>query len=139
MTTAAVGLDSARGTPSWLIWTGRVLSALPVLILAMGVVMGLKGSPEMTAAFTGHYGYPQGALLGIVLAELACAVLYAIPQTAVLGAILLTGYLGGAIATHVRVGENFTLALVVAIVAWAGLYLRDARLRALLPLRRRTV
>ncbi len=139
MTTAAVGLDSARGTPSWLIWTGRVLSALPVLILAMGVVMGLKGSPEMTAAFTGHYGYPQGALLGIVLAELACAVLYAIPQTAVLGAILLTGYLGGAIATHVRVGENFTLALVVAIVAWAGLYLRDARLRALLPLRRRSV
>ncbi len=138
MTTAAVGLDSARGTRPWLIWTGRVLSALPVLLLAMDVVMGLKGSPEMTAAFTGHYGYPQGAMLRILLAELACAVLYAIPQTAVFGAILMTGYLGGAIATHVRVGENFTLALVVAIVAWAGLYLRDARLRALLPLRRRS-
>jgi len=137
MTTSALGVEPARSTPPWMIWTGRVLSALTVLMLAMGVAMGLKGSPEMTAAFTGHYGYPQGAMLGILLAELACAVLYAIPQTATFGAILLTGYLGGAIATHVRVGENFAMALIVAVVAWAGLYLRDARLRALLPLRRR--
>ncbi len=139
MTATAIGVEPARSTPSWMIWTGRVLSTLTVLMLAMGVVIGLKGSPEMTAAFTGRYGYPAGAMTGILLAELACAVLYAIPQTAVFGAILMTGYLGGAISTHVRVGENFAMALIVAVVAWAGLFLRDARLRALLPLRRGTV
>ena len=139
MTTTAIGVGPERVTPAWMIWTGRVLSALVVLMLAMGVAMGLKGSPEMTAAFTTHYGYPASAMMGILLAELACAVLYAIPQTAVFGAILLTGYLGGAIATHVRASENFAMALIVAVVAWAGLFLRDARLRALLPLRRGTV
>lgn len=138
MTTTAAGVGPARGTRPWMIWTGRVLSALPILMMAMGVIMGLNPTPEMTAAFTGHYGYPKNAMLGILLAELACVVLYAIPQTAVLGAVLITGYLGGAIATHVRVGENFAMALIVAIVAWAGLFLRDARLRELLPLRRRS-
>jgi hypothetical protein len=73
---------------------------------------------------------PLGAI------EICCALLYAIPRTAVLGAVLLTGYLGGAIATHVRVGDpSFVTPLVLGMIAWAGLYLRDPRLRALLPLR----
>ncbi len=82
-----------------------------------------------------HYGYPEGALLRITLVEIACALVYAIPRTSILGAILLTGYLGGATATHVRAGEPFFLPLVVGIVVWLGLYLRDGRLRALVPLR----
>jgi hypothetical protein len=72
--------------------------------------------------------------LGIV--ALACAVLYAVPQTAVLGAILMTGYLGGATATHVRAAEPFAMAVIVGVLVWGGLYLRDARIRALIPFRK---
>ena len=71
----------------------------------------------------------------IALVEIACGIVYAIPQTSVLGAILLTGYLGGATATHVRAGEPFFLPIVVGIVVWLGLFLREERLRALVPLR----
>jgi hypothetical protein len=119
-------------------WTGRVLSMLPVLILALSASMKLSASAEVIDAFTKHHGYPQSALLGIALAEIGSAVLYAVPPTAVLGAIVTTGYLGGAIATHVRAGENFLIPLAVAVVAWAGLFFRDRRLRALLPLRARS-
>ena len=81
-------------------------------------------------------GYPESVSVPITIALLVSTVLYAIPRTSVFGAILLTGYLGGAIATHVRMGETaFAIPLVVAILAWLGLYLRDVRLRALLPLR----
>jgi len=88
---------------------------------------------EPAAATQGfvHFGYPEGALLPIAIVELASAILYAIPRTSVLGAILLTGYLGGATATHVRVGEPPIIAIVVGIVVWLGVYLRDQRLRAL--------
>ena len=82
-----------------------------------------------------HYGYPEGAMLRITIVEIVCAIVYAIPRTSVLGAILLTGYLGGATATHVRVGEPFFLPILVVVVIWLGLYLRDTRLRALVPLR----
>jgi hypothetical protein len=74
-------------------------------------------------------------MVRIAIVELACVLLYAIPRTSVLGAILLTGYLGGAISTHVRAGEPFYLPLGVGVIVWLGLFLRDARLRALLPLR----
>jgi hypothetical protein len=74
-------------------------------------------------------------LLGITIVELACAIIYTIPRTAALGAILMTGYLGGATATHARIGEPFYLPIVVGIVVWIGLYLRDERLHALVPLR----
>jgi hypothetical protein len=115
-------------------WTGRVLSALPVLLF---LFTGMYGLLKPAAAMQGfvHYGYPEGALLPITLVEIACVILYAIPRTSILGAILLTGYLGGATATHVRVGEPFYLPIVVGIVVWAGLYLREERVRALIPLR----
>ena len=74
-------------------------------------------------------------MLRIIIVEVVCAVIYAIPQTSILGAILLTGYLGGAVSTHVRAGEPFFLALIVGVLVWLGLYLRDERLRALVPLR----
>jgi len=119
-----------------MLWAGRVLSALIVLLMTMSGAMNLAHPPQMVEMFTGKYGYPKSVMLALGLVELACAVLYAVPRTAVLGAILLTGYLGGAVATHVRVSEAFLIPLVVGVIVWAGLFLRDERLRALLPLRR---
>lgn len=118
-----------------ILWVGRVLSTLPVLGLVMSGVMKLMNSADVAKEFT-RLGYdPQIALkLGIV--ELVCTVLYLIPQTAVLGAILLTGYLGGAVATHVRIGEGFAPPIVMGVMLWGGLVLRAPRLRSVLPWRR---
>jgi hypothetical protein len=116
------------------LWAGRILSALPVLLFVFTGTFSLLKPAVAQQGFV-HYGYLDGALLRIVIVELACAILYAIPRTSVLGAILLTGYLGGATATHVRVGEPFFLPIIVGIVVWLGIYLRDGRLRALIPLR----
>jgi hypothetical protein len=86
-----------------------------------------------------HYGYPERLLLPICIVEIVCAVLYAIPRTSVLGAILLTGYFGGATATHVRVGDPvFFVPVFLGVLVWGGLYLRDGRLRGLIPLRSQT-
>jgi hypothetical protein len=116
-------------------WAGRVASALPVAIMLFSAAVKLSGSPEMVQNWA-KSGYPAGALVPIGLVEIACAVLYAIPRTAVLGAVLVTGYLGGAVATHVHAGEAiFVVPLAFGMLAWLGLYLRDPRLRALLPLR----
>jgi hypothetical protein len=82
-----------------------------------------------------HLGWPENLAVGLGILEIACTVIYVIPRTAVLGAILLTGYLGGAIATHVRIGDPFYVPIILGVLVWGGLYLRDARLRALLPLR----
>jgi hypothetical protein len=115
-------------------WAGCILSALPVLLFGFTGAFGLLKPAVSVQGFV-HYGYPEGALLRITIVELACAILYAIPRTSVLGAILLTGYLGGATATHLRVGEPFYLPIIVGVVIWLGLYLRDGRLRELIPLR----
>ena len=121
------------------LWTGRIMSALPALFLPVdGVGKLVKPAPVVQG--TVQLGYPESVLLGLGIVLLSCTVLYVIPRTAILGAILLTGYLGGAIATHVRVGSplfSHTLFPVyVAVLLWGGLYLRDERLRALIPLRR---
>jgi hypothetical protein len=117
------------------VWTGRILSSLAILLfLFTGSLSLLK--PAVAAQGFAHYGYPGGDLARIAVVEIACALVYAIPPTSVLGAILLTGYLGGAVATHVRVGEPPYLAMVVGIVVWVGVFLRDARVRAVIPLRR---
>ena len=120
-----------------LIWTGRVLSALVVAGLAFSAVMKLQRPPEVVDFFVNKFGYPDATLSTIGILEIACALVYAIPQTAVLGAVLVSAYLGGAVATHVRVGDAFISPIVLGVLAWAGLYLRDARLRSLLPLRSR--
>jgi hypothetical protein len=116
-------------------WTGRILSALAALLLLFSAWMKFSGSPEVEHMFTGRFGYPPGALLPLGILEVACVVVYLIPRTSILGATLLTGYLGGAIATNVRVGEPFVIPLVLGIVVWAGLYLRDERVRSILPIR----
>jgi len=111
-----------------------IMTALPVLLLLMGGVMKVTMTPVAIEGFV-HPGYPNTPALGIGVVELLCVVLYLIPQTAVLGAILLTGCLGGATASHVRIGEPFHMAVLLEVVIWGSLYLRDARVRALIPLR----
>jgi hypothetical protein len=121
------------------LWTGRILSALPVLFLLMDGVMKLV-KPEFVVKATVQLGYPESIIFSLGIVLLICVILYVIPRTAVLGAILLTGYLGGAVATHARVGDplfSHTLFPVyVAILLWGGLYLRENRLRELISLRR---
>ncbi len=116
------------------LWAGRVLIALPVLMLLMSGVMKLLKPASIVEVFT-HLGYPESLALGIGILELVCTAIYVIPRTSVLGAVLLTGYLGGATATHVRVGEPFYTPVLLGVLLWGGLVLRDNRLRALLPLR----
>ena len=91
--------------------------------------------PASVAQGFAHLGLPESLAVGLGILELACTVLYLIPQTSVVGAILLTGYLGGATVTHLRVGDAFFMPVVIGIVLWGGLFLRDPRLRALIPLR----
>jgi uncharacterized membrane protein YphA (DoxX/SURF4 family) len=123
-------------TRKWVLWVGRILSALPVLMMLMSGVMKLARPPQVIDPFVHQFGYPESLLLILGVVEITAAVLFAIPKTAFLGAILVTGYLGGAIATHARIGDPaFVGPLVLGILAWAGLYLRDDRLRQLLPLR----
>ncbi len=117
-----------------MLWAGYILSALPVLMLFFSGVMKLAKPAPVIEGFI-RLGYPEGLALGIGIVELVCAVLYVIPRTSVLGAILLTGYLGGATATHLRIGEPFFAPIVLGVMVWGGLFFRDARLRALLPLR----
>jgi hypothetical protein len=115
---------------------GRVISAIPVVAMLFSAAGKLTGAPQMIAVMVGTLGFMPETLLLIALLEITCVVLYAIPRTAVLGAVLMTGYLGGAIAAHVRVSDNVNLLapLLLGVLAWIGLYLRDARVRALLPL-----
>src|SRR6267142_7067557 len=120
-----------------MLWTGRIISALPVLFLLMDGVMKLV-KPRVVVEATVRLGYPESVILGLGIVLITCTVLYIISATSVLGAILLTGYLGGAVATHVRVGEGLFSVLfpgMDGVLIWLGLYLRDGRLRALVPLR----
>lgn len=121
------------------LWTGRVLSTLAVLFLAFDCAIKLMQIPQAIEGTT-QLGYPASVIFPLGIIQLICLVIYVIPQTSVLGAILWTGYLGGAIATHVRL-ENplFTHILFpvyVALLLWGGLYFRNQHLRALLPFQR---
>jgi len=119
------------------LWGGRLLSALPLLMLLPSAAMKFLKPPEVIEGFV-RLGYPESLALGLGILELACTAVYLIPRTSVLGAILLTGYLGGATATHVRVGDPFSMFIIpviLGVLVWGGLFLRDPRLRALIPLR----
>lgn len=111
------------------------MSALPVLLLVFSATMKLIKPPGLAEGFQ-HLGYPVNLALALGTLELVCTMLYVIPRTSVLGAILLTGYLGGATATHVRIGDPFFGAIVVGVLVWGGLFLRDPQVRGLIPIRR---
>jgi hypothetical protein len=134
---AAVQVHDTTQQNRWALWTGRILSVAPVLILLMSARWKLTHNPWYVGEW-GRIGYAPSALTGIALLQLACVVLYLIPPTAVLGTVLLTGYLGGAIAAYTRLGEPYPVLvpLSTALLAWAGIYLREERLRSLLPFRR---
>jgi DoxX-like family len=116
---------------SWQLWTGRVLSALPVLLMTMSGAMKLMHAPDFVAMWTGKLGWQEGSLTTIGILELACIAVYLVPRTAFLGALLLTAYLGGAVASHVRIADAFAVPMFLGVLVWAGLYLRDERVRAL--------
>jgi len=116
------------------LWAGRIAIAVPVLMLLFSGGMKLV-KPAFVVEEFARLGYAERLALGIGILEVVCAVVYAIPRTSVLGAILLTGYLGGATTTHVRIGDPFFGPIVVGLLVWGGLFLRDDRLRALVPLR----
>jgi len=123
---------SARGK---IVWVGRVISALVSFLFAMSAVMKLRGGPEVVEGMA-HLGLPESLIMPLAILEISCVVIYAIPATAVLGAILLTGYIGGAILTHLRVGDPFFMQIAIGLLIWLGLYLREDRLKALIPLRK---
>lgn len=123
---------------TWLVWSGRIVSLVPVFILLSSARWKLTHDPWYVREW-GRIGWQLSAINSIGIVQLTCVALYLIPQTSVLGVVLLTGYLGGAIASYVRIGELYPplVPLTTCLLAWLGLYLRDERLRALLPFRRK--
>jgi hypothetical protein len=122
----------------WMHWTGWLLSFVVVAqMLSSAWFRATQHTFAVTEIVT-SYGYPESAISRIVIAECALVLLYLVPQTSVLAAIVMTGYLGGAVATHLRIGDTARAAipLVIGIFAWGGLYLRDSRIRELIPFRR---
>jgi hypothetical protein len=121
------------------VWTARVLTAVPVLFLIFDTVIKLMRIDPVIDSFNA-LGYPSSLALAIGGLELVCLVLYVVPATSVLGAVVLTGYLGGAIATHLRVEDplltHVLFPVYVALFLWGGLFLREPRLRHLIPARR---
>jgi hypothetical protein len=119
------------------LWTGRILSGLAVLFLLFDAV-GKLARPAAVIDGTTQLGWPVSVILPLGIIQLVCLIAYLTPRAAILGAILWTGYLGGAVATHVRIGNplfsHILFPTYVAALLWGGLWLRDRRVRALLPL-----
>ena len=130
--------DERRVISGKQLWAGRIVSGLAVLFLLWDGVMKLL-KPAVVIRATRDLGYPESDIVGIGVLLLACTLLYVIPRTSTLGAILLTGYFGGAIASQVRVEAslfNVVFAFVFGCLVWVGLWLRDIRVRTLLPYQR---
>jgi hypothetical protein len=138
MSTVAVeGRDAARAK-GWTVWAGWLLSAMAVLVFLWSAYMKLTHQPAYVSEWE-RLGYSDSALTGIGLLQLACLAVYLIPRTSVLGVVLLTGYLGGAISSYVRIGEPYfanAFQISTALLAWGGIYLREERLQSVLPFRR---
>src|SRR5438093_3530729 len=120
----------AGGSP--LAWTGRVISLLASLLFLMRATVKLVGVSAVTEGMA-HLGLPESMMRPLGTVEISCVVIYLIPATSVLGAILLTGFIGGAICTHWRVGEPFFMQIGLGVLLWLGLYLREDRLKELIP------
>ena len=131
-----VPLSETKGK-RWLVWVGWILSLWPVFVVGTSAHWKLGHNPAYVAEFA-RIGWPESALTLLACLQLGCIILYIFPPTAVLGCVLLTGYLGGAIAAYTRMGQPYPVLvpLSTSMIAWAGIWLRDKRLRALLPIRR---
>ena len=117
-----------------LVWSGRVVSFFAALPFAPSAAMKLVRHPEVVKGMA-QLQLPDSMILPLGILELLCLVVYVVPRTAVLGAILLTGYIGGAMLTHLRLGEPVYVHVVLGVLVWLGLFLREPRLRSLIPLR----
>jgi hypothetical protein len=137
MNSVSVETHAAPRSRPWMVWAGRIVSVVPVLIVLMSSRWKLTSNPWYVHEW-GRIGWKTPDLPFIASLQLGAILLYVIPRTSVLGAVILTGYLGGAIASYVRIGELYPplVPLTTAMLAWLGIYLRDERLRALLPFRR---
>jgi len=129
-----------RSSPSKAtLWISGVMSALPVLLVLLGSVMKLMRVPSVIEGFA-RAGLPERLMIPVGVIEMTCVLVYLIPQTAVLGAILMTGLLGGATITSLRIADpNWPMPVILGMLAWGGLFLRDPRLRDLIPLRKTAV
>ncbi len=124
-----------------MIVAGWIFTILPSAVLVGSAIVNILKPPQIVEART-HLEWKEEMFFGLGILQLACAVVYLIPRTSVLGAILMTGYFGGAVATHVRVGDSLrelAPAIVLGVFVWLGLVLRDERVRALLPFREKGV
>ena len=121
-------------TGTKIVWVGRVISVLVSLLFLLSAFFKLKDGPEILKSFT-HLGIPQSMMVPLAILEISCVVIYLIPATSVIGAILLTGYVGGTICTAWRVGDPVYLQILLGLLIWLGIYLRESRLKALIPLR----
>jgi hypothetical protein len=124
-----------EGAGGKIVWVGRGITGLLSLLFLFSGGMKLVGGAEVVQGMA-QLGLPASMMVPLGILEIACTVVYLIPATSVLGAILLAGYMGGAICTHWRVGDAVFLPIVIAILVWVGVYLREPRLKALIPLRR---
>ena len=138
MNAAAVQARETRGRP-WVFWISWVVSLWPAFVIISSATWKLTRNAWYVREFA-RIGWPESTLTLLAFLQLASLALYLIPRTSVLGAVLLTGYLGGAIASYTRMGEPYPVLvpLSTSLIAWLGIYLREERLRALLPIRRRT-
>ncbi len=121
-------------SPAWMYWTGWVVSVLPSLVLVASAVAKFVAPAPVVEGFT-KAGWNTNLLVPLGITELACTILYLVPQTSMLGAVLLTGYMGGAICHHLRLGEPIFVQIIFGVLIWLGLFLREPRLRAILPWR----
>lgn len=124
-----------EGASGKIVWTGRVLAGVVSLLLFFSASMKFVGGAEVKEGMA-HLGLPESMMIPLGILEATCTVIYLIPATSVLGAILLAGYMGGAICTHWRVGDPFVGQIAIALVIWLAIYLREPRLKALIPLRK---
>jgi hypothetical protein len=118
------------------LWIGWVMTALPALLLIFSAVIKFMKPASVVEGFT-KFGIQENSIVPLGIVELVCTIIYLIPRTSVLGAILLTGYLGGATFATLRVGDAFLPPAILGVVLWGGLFLREPRLRVLIPLRRK--
>ncbi len=128
-------MEAAAPNSKKIVWVGRVISAIPVLFMVFSAVLKfLRLAPVVQGMV--RFGYPDDLLFLLGVLEFLSCVVYVIPRTAVLGAILMTGYLGGATASNVRIGDpSYIMTVVLGVMVWGGLFFREPRVRALIPLR----
>jgi DoxX-like family len=128
---AVASLDGSSPPKGGALWAGRILGTLPAVAMIMSGAMKLSHNPKLVEMFVQRFGYSESSLLGIGILELMCVVVYLVPRTTFLGSVMVTAYLGGAVATHVRVSDAFVVPVVLGVLVWVGLYLREPRFRAL--------